>query len=61
MATEIALVLRHHDNEFAHAYFDTEGKILLGGLVGLFMVIFVKIAISDVIRKLRGLPIRSEL
>jgi hypothetical protein len=25
------------------------------------MIIFVKIAISDIIRKLRGLPIRSEL
>ncbi len=61
ISLEIFIVFKHSDSTiwdyldvFDNAYIDETGQFLLGGLFAVFLIYFVKIGISDIVRKIKG-------
>lgn len=47
--TEVFLIFKHGINEFSHASIPKLGWIFLSSLLALFLIVFVKVLISDII------------
>lgn len=47
--TELFLIFKHGQNQFSHAYISPLGWVFLSILVGFFVLVFLKVLISDLI------------
>lgn len=50
---ELMLVLTQGKGMFGHAYLDKLGMVMMVGLVSVFLVMLLKIGISDIIRAVK--------
>jgi len=50
---EFMIVITHGKNSFDHAFIDNLGLLFLGSLMFGFLVVLIKVAISDILRGIR--------
>lgn len=61
--TEVFIIFKHGKNDFSHASIPTLGYVFLGSLLALYLIILVKVIISEIInwnKKLTQHMIKSE-
>lgn len=49
--TEVFIIFKHGRNDFSHASIPTLGYVYMGVLITIFLTIFFKVLISDIINK----------
>lgn len=49
---EVAIIWKHSEDKLDHAYFDSNAKLILCCSFAIFLVLFCKIGISDLKKKL---------
>jgi hypothetical protein len=47
--TEVFIIFKHGGNDFSHASIPLLGYIFLGIIVSIFLTVFIKVLISDII------------
>ena len=56
LLTELFLIWKHGKNSFRHAFISPLGYLLLGSIGGLFLLLFIKVLISDLINMKKKKP-----